>query len=474
MIFSSYGFLLLFLPITVFGYLFLNHINKETAAKIFMILASILFYSWWKVDHIWVMFAAIGFNYGVSGLIEKARLAGRRTGPLLALGVTGDLAALGYFKYANFFLENVNVLTHADLSAINIVLPLAMSFYTFTMIAHLVDTAQGKAKDRDFINYALFVLYFPHLIAGPIVHHKALMSQFANKALKAINWDNIALGLFMFALGLFKKAVIADELSAHVAVGYKDPQALQFYSSWFLSLSYTFQLYFDFSGYCDMAIGASKMMNIDLPVNFLSPYKAKSIQDFWRRWHITLSTFLRDYLYFPLGGNRKGLARNLMNVVIVFFLGGLWHGAAWTYVLWGFLHGLALAVNHAWSALVKYKMPTWAGWGLTFLFVNVAWVVFRAPDLATAKGVLAIMFGAHGFSLPPSITSLGLATGFMDAGRFLLTLGGAFAISLLAPNVTELAARFRPDWRTWALTVVCLALSLFMIDHTAPFLYWNF
>jgi D-alanyl-lipoteichoic acid acyltransferase DltB (MBOAT superfamily) len=287
----------------------------------------------------------------------------------------------------------------------NIILPLGISFFTFTQIAFLVDAYKGKVQEYDLLNYMLFVTYFPHLLAGPILHHSEMMPQFISRWNRAVRWRNIAIGLFLFSIGLFKKVIIADTFSGWAHSGFDMADTLNFFEAWATSLSYTIQLYFDFSGYTDMAIGASLMFNIRLPINFNSPYKAKDIQDFWRRWHMTLSRFLRDYIYIPLGGNKVGKYRNYGNLFAVFLIGGLWHGASWMFVIWGALHGGAIIIHRIWKDL-GFRMWGWLGWFITFNFVNIAWVFFRAEDFENASLVLRGMAGVgDGIVLPNELFS---------------------------------------------------------------------
>jgi D-alanyl-lipoteichoic acid acyltransferase DltB (MBOAT superfamily) len=306
---------------------------------------------------------------------------------VLAAGILCNLLLLGYYKYSDFLVGNVNVVFGTGYVLPHVLLPLAISFFTFTQIVYLVDSYRGETAQYNLLNYSLFVTFFPHLIAGPIVHHRQIMPQFASRRTLVRSSANIQKGLFIFAIGLFKKVVIADSFAVWASAGFDGGQPLGFFAAWATSLSYTFQLYFDFSGYCDMAVGASLMFNIWLPINFNSPYKALDIQDFWRRWHITLSNFLRDYLYIPLGGNRLGGYHTYLNLFVTFLLGGLWHGATWMFVIWGALHGMALIIHRLWSKLQR-PLPPALAWLLTFVFVSVAWVFFRAKTLDDASRVL--------------------------------------------------------------------------------------
>ena len=311
---------------------------------------------------------------------------------LLIFGIVFNVALLGYFKYVDFFLENFNGIFGSSIPLPHIALPLAISFFTFQQIAYLVDSYRGETKEYDFLNYAIFVTFFPQLIAGPIVHHKEMMPQFASRWNKVKNYKNIALGLFIFSIGLFKKVVIADTFAIWATAGFDSVTTLSLFEAWATSLSYTFQLYFDFSGYTDMAIGAALLFNIKLPINFNSPYKATNIQDFWRRWHITLSRFLREYIYIPLGGNKVSIGRNYLNLFSVFLIGGLWHGASWMFVIWGAMHGTAMVLHRIWQQL-GFTMNTLLAWFITFNFINITWVFFRAKEMEDALKVLGGMFG---------------------------------------------------------------------------------
>jgi D-alanyl-lipoteichoic acid acyltransferase DltB (MBOAT superfamily) len=306
---------------------------------------------------------------------------------ILYMGLTVNVGLLFYYKYLDFFIVNLNYLTGSDFILLDLILPLAISFFTFQQVAYLVDCYKEETLEYDFLNYCLFVTFFPQLIAGPIVHHKDMMPQFLRKRNAVVHWNNIALGLFIFAVGLFKKVYIADSFAVWANSGYEGNSTLSFFDAWGISLSYTFQLYYDFSGYSDMAIGAALLFNIRLPVNFNSPYQAANIQDFWRRWHMTLSTWLRDYIYFPLGGNKNGEARAFIAIFITFVIGGVWHGAGWMFLVWGCMHGLALCLYKVWSKL-GFRLNSLLSWLITFLFVNFSWIFFRAPTWEGAKRIL--------------------------------------------------------------------------------------
>jgi D-alanyl-lipoteichoic acid acyltransferase DltB (MBOAT superfamily) len=394
MLFNSYPFIFLFLPIVLIGYFWLGR-RGNLAPVVWLALASLAFYSVSNWQFVALLLGSIAFNYGIGYLLIARALPPRARFAALTVGVAGDLLVLGIFKYAGFFAANINALFATGFS-VNILLPVGISFYTFTQIAFLVDAWRGQVAAYALPHYALFVTYFPHLIAGPILHHKDMIPQFEREETKQPHAHLILCGIIIFAIGLFKKTCLADGIQPLVALAF-DARAPSFDQAWLGALAYTFQLYFDFSGYSDMAIGISLMFGIFLPVNFNSPYKATSIVEFWRRWHMTLSHFLRDYLYIPLGGNRRGRVLRYVNLLLTMLLGGLWHGAAWTFVIWGALHGAYLCVNHAFNALVPNvpkllaRPARAAGAVLTFLAVVVAWVFFRAERVDWAMRILNAM-----------------------------------------------------------------------------------
>jgi D-alanyl-lipoteichoic acid acyltransferase DltB (MBOAT superfamily) len=394
MLFNSYQFIFMFLPVALAGYFVAGRFGN-LAPVIWLALASMVFYSVSNWQFVALLLASIAFNYLIGLLLISGRLRPALRFAALTAGVAGDLAVLGYFKYAGFLAANLNAIFSTGL-ALNVLLPVGISFYTFTQIAFLVDAYRGNVARYALPHYALFVTYFPHLIAGPILHHRDMIPQFERAESKRPDPHLILCGLIIFAIGLFKKTCLADGIQPLVSLAF-GPNAPTFDQAWLGALAYTFQLYFDFSGYSDMAIGISLMFGIFLPLNFNSPYKATSIIDFWRRWHMTLSQFLRDYLYIPLGGNRRGPVLRYVNLGITMLLGGLWHGAAWTFVIWGALHGAYLCINHAWNRFGPAVAPRYqraaniAAFIVTFIAVVIAWVFFRADSLATAIYVLGRM-----------------------------------------------------------------------------------
>src|SRR3984893_13029294 len=401
MLFNSVEFIFGFLPVTALVFFGIAR-RSHPAAAAWLALASLFFYGWWNWAYVPLLVASAAFNY-VCGLhlarFVRARRA-RSAGALLAFAVGANLLLLGYFKYANFFL-GIGASVTGNASAIGqIILPLGISFFTFTQIAFLADVYRGYVKEYNPIHYGLFVTYFPHLIAGPILHHKEIMPQFEDVHTYEPETKNFTIGFLIFLIGLGKKVLLADTFAAYANPVFDAASlnhSVDFASAWAGTLAYTLQIYFDFSGYTDMAVGLSLLFGIRLPINFNSPYKAISIIDFWRRWHMTLSRFLRDYLYIPLGGNRNGPLRRYTNLLVTMLLGGLWHGASWTFVAWGGLHGLYLIVNHAWAAVFPVSHPNrlraLAAGGTTFMAVVFAWVLFRAPTFRAAANIIQAMVG---------------------------------------------------------------------------------
>ncbi|MBH0164089.1 MBOAT family protein [Fictibacillus sp. 7GRE50] len=475
MLFNSYEFIFMFLPISLFIYFLLNKWAFFNLSKYWLVIVSLFFYSWWNIAYLPLILASIIFNYLIGYSLGK-----NKNKSLLMFGIICNLAALGYFKYYDFFISTVNEAANANLPLLEIALPLAISFFTFTEIAYLVDSYRNETKEYSFINYVLFVTFFPHLIAGPIVHHKELAPQFSKKENMAIHHRNMATGLFIFFLGLFKKVVIADTFAVWATSGFSQAGDLTFAESWIASISYTLQLYFDFSGYSDMAIGASLLFNIKLPINFYSPYKAIDIQDFWRRWHITLSRFLRDYIYIPLGGNRKGTFNLYRNLMITFLIGGIWHGAGWTFVFWGFLHGAALVIHRMWKN-AGLSMPKVMAWLITFQFVNLAWVFFRAETWKDAIEILSSMYGMNGIVWTTSLFD-SLSTGYalyqylhLTNSQFIvLSILFFLGICLFARNSVQLMENFRPDFKTAILTAGIALYSILSLYKVSEFLYFQF
>lgn len=406
MLFNTNVFLMAFLPAVVIGFYIIGT-RSRNGAVVFLVCASLFFYGWWRASYLLLILASFSVNYGLGKILDQ-----RRSKKVLTIGIVLNLGILGYFKYANFFVDTADALfgLHSNIGVI--VLPLAISFFTFQQIIYLIDTYRGNVTQSGFTRYMLFVSFFPQLIAGPIVYHKEMMPQFARETLARLDWRDIALGLTLFSIGLFKKVCLADRVAEQATPVFKlaeSGEVLTFFTAWGGALSYTFQIYFDFSGYSDMALGLACLFGIRLPVNFYSPYRATNIIEFWRHWHMTLSRMLREYLYIPLGGSRRGSRRRYFNLMLTMLIGGLWHGAAWTFVVWGGLHGIYLAINHGWHAVRRRLghdlerhtvLGRAAGTLLTFLAVVVAWVFFRAESFDGARVMLEGMAGLNGVSLP--------------------------------------------------------------------------
>ena len=443
MLFNSYVFIFAFLPVVMLGFYLIGR-SSHSLAALWLAASSLFFYGWWDVRYVGLLLASTTFNYGAGFLIgHRAILKTMSPKILLGAAVVINLSFLAYFKYANFFVDNLNQLTGSSVTLATVILPLGISFFTFTQIAFLVDTYQGKVKEFNFVHYALFVTYFPHLIAGPVLHHAEMMPQFARRTVCHINWDNVAVGLSIFVLGLAKKVLLADsaaDFSTPVFDAVKAGDTPMLLESWVGALAYTLQLYFDFSAYSDMAIGLSLMFNVRLPLNFNSPYKATSIIDFWRRWHMTLSRFLRDYLYIPLGGSRLGPSRRYVNLMLTMLLGGLWHGAGWTFVIWGALHGFYLLVNHSWRGFKDHmswgdggRLAAMSAGGITFLAVVVGWVFFRADSFSSAVMILQGMMGMNG-----------VLKSWVPIREGLKVIIPCLLWVFFLPNIQEIFSRYRP------------------------------
>jgi len=515
MLFNSYEFLCFFFPLTCVLFFVLCARGWARAAAGWLGLMSIVFYGYWSPRYVLLLLASIVVNFFLAQLLLKCRAGESRLQAkhVLIAAVTANLATLAYFKYANFFVDSFREATGLDVQLAHIVLPIGISFFTFTQIAFLVDTYQGKVREARFVPYLLFVSYFPHLIAGPVLHHAEMMPQFGKPDTYRFRIDNVVSGMTLLGIGLFKKVILADGIQPFVAPAFDGPatQFLTGFEAWAAVLAYSLQLYFDFSGYSDMAIGLSRVFNVELPLNFASPYKAWNITEFWRRWHMTLSRFLRDYLYFPLGGNRHGKTRRYVNLMVTMLLGGLWHGAAWTFVIWGGLHGVYLVVNHAWQAAagriagssrwLDSRFATAAGVLVTFVAVTVAWTFFRAASLDAALRMLTAMSGANGWVLPtewkgaldatPGAAASGLRFDDLTAFAGLRQVGWSAALLVLAwfcPNSQEIMAalgRIRPldvriratlGWSAFgALAASVMLLAIVSASRgTSEFIYFNF
>lgn len=481
MIFSSFEFIFLFLPLTACLFFYLNKKRLTTLATGALAFASLFFYSWWNIIYLPLILFSVIINFAFSLLITRSNLH-KQT--LLTFGLLFNVLLLAYFKYSDFFLQNINSIFDTNYSLLKLTLPLAISFFTFQQIAFLVDSFRGYVVKHTFLNYIVFVTFFPQLIAGPIVHHKEMMPQFTNKRNKFINYKNIYLGVFIFSIGMFKKVVIADTFSVWATNGFDVLDKLSLLEAWITSLSYTFQLYFDFSGYTDMAIGAALLFNIKLPLNFNSPYKAINIRDFWQRWHITLSRFLRDYVYIPMGGNKNGSFKMYCNLLTTFLIGGLWHGAGWTFIFWGALHALAI-IFHRICCNTGAKFNKLVSWFVTFNFINISWIFFRAEEWEDATKVLKGMFGFSGVVLPTIFEDMFfLKEGEIEIGEVFVNFNSdteitfwlfiAFFLCLFFKNSNQIAILSRPNIKIVIFIVSIFTISLLNLDTNVDFIYFNF
>lgn len=485
MLFNSYIFIFLFLPLSLAGFFLLNHWHRYRLANGYLIGMSLWFYGYFNPSYLWIICGSIVGNFLLSQLLH--RTAGKRKKAVLAVGTIANVAVIFYFKYFNFFLENINALFGQSFVLRNIVLPLGISFFTFQQISYLVDSYRGQTKGYRFDEYALFVSFFPQLIAGPIVLHNEVIPQFRDTAKRRLYADNLARGLYIFALGLFKKVILADTFAKAADFGFGAIVTLTSLEALLVSLSYTFQLYFDFSGYCDMALGLGAMFNIDLPQNFNSPYKATSITDFWARWHMSLTRFLRMYVYFPLGGNRKGKLRTYFNIMLVYLVSGIWHGANWTFILWGVLHGALNCLNRIFRKPWQ-RLHTVTQWFFTFMAVNVLWILFRADTIADAIAFYRELFRWSSFSirselygcftlpeflwLEQTFPALGNVTGQITGFHLWAFFFAAFFIVLNLRNSKEIS--FKPTLAKSLTTVLFLFWSIISLAGVSTFLYFNF
>ena len=527
MLFNSFEFIFIFLPITLIVFYWLGRQTKNVKQQLpilWLIFASLIFYSRWNIFNLPLIIFSIAVNYYLGYLLSNSLETKSSKKITLGTGIVFNLALICYFKYSYFIVNNINQVVGSNFNWSSMVIPLAISFFTFQQIAYLVDAYKGETKEYDIRKYMLFVCFFPQLIAGPIVHHREILPQFEKASIYKFSQKTLSIGLTVFIAGLFKKVIFADRIAEYSNLAFAAASQgvdLTFSEAWVGALGYSLQLYYDFSGYSDMAIGTAYMFGIRLPLNFNSPYKAISIIDFWRRWHITLSHFLRDYLYIPLGGSRKGHLRRYFNLVITMLLGGLWHGAGWTFIFWGGLHGFYLVINHLYRSVRKslghnLNNDGWllrtAGWSATFLAVVISWVFFKANSFAIATSILRSMFGFNGVNLATFLTpylgflrnlgvefsgftvNVGIGQKYATFGIIILMLIAWFTpntqqwMGKYNPALTEPIDRDRPQWlqnlwqslswkpnRIWSVIVAGLtSLSLLSFSRISEFLYFQF
>lgn len=473
MLFNSYEFIFIFFPIVLIGYFMLNQYGKKQLAKGWLVLASLYFYSYFNHSYLIIIITSIVTNYFLGNYLHSEGKSDFQRKFILILGVVFNVGILGYFKYYDFFIENINVLFRMNISLLNLMLPLGISFFTFQQLSFVIDSYKRKSLKYDFLSYCLFVTFFPQLIAGPIVLPSEMLPQFEDKNNKLLNYENFNKGLYLFSIGLAKKVLLADSIASFADAGFDKMTSLTFIEGWLTSISYTMQLYFDFSGYCDMAMGIALMFNIILPLNFNSPYKAANIQDFWKRWHMTLGRFLTNYLYIPLGGNRKGGIKTLRNLLIVFLVSGLWHGAGWTFIIWGGLHGIAILIHRLWKQSGRI-MNKWLAWLITFNFINIFWIFFRAKSLKTAFLVLKSMFKIT--TLRQFITPefKRISKPFLGNKTTLFILILATLISIILTNSYEKKENLKFNKRNMIQLSLYFVMSLMLLNRVTEFLYFNF
>lgn len=522
MLFDSYIFIFYFLPATLIGYFLCMRYKKFNSAIVWLVCASLFFYAWWNPKYLALLLLSIVVNYGIGRVLWTRAKTQKPNDKLLFFGILFNLLIIGYFKYTYFLITNINDIFSAGISFEPLILPLGISFFTFQKIAFLLDASRGEIKEYRFLDYCLFVTFFPQLIAGPIVQHKQIIPQLADPSRLKITSQTLSVGLTLFFIGLVKKIGLADNVAVYANAVFDAAGRglnLSFWESWCGAFAYTLQLYFDFSGYSDMAIGLAYLFGITLPINFFSPYKAKSIIEFWRRWHITLSNFLKNYLYIALGGNRKGENRRYINLLLTMLLGGLWHGANWTFILWGALHGLYLIINHLWRKIFGTIEEEFSSFKrllysrlchvITFFAVVVAWVPFRATNLHTAKSMLHSMFSLENFSLPkailiklPLLRDLVSMLGIQNRGMFhnglaewqygIIWIITLLMLALWAPNSTQIMKQYFPAeehsflsksknyfvWKPstiWACaTAFAMWVCFILLAEESEFLYFQF
>jgi alginate O-acetyltransferase complex protein AlgI len=484
MLFNSYVFLFSFLPLTLLGYFTLNRYNLVLQSKLWLIGASLYFYTFWSFKNLPLILTSLTVNYLIGyflngGTTKLSKLA------LLRIGLAFNLVLLCFFKYADFAIINFNWIFNAEVGLLALALPLGISFFTLQQIAYLIDSYEGVTERKSFIDYAHFVTFFPQLISGPIVNYNHMMPQISSTENKRFKIDNFSIGIFIFSIGLAKKVLISETFADWARPGFEEARIHDFFSAWKTSLSYVFQLYFDFSGYTDMAIGIGHMFNIKLPHNFNSPYRSKTVVEFWSRWHMTLGQFINNYVFTPLVRSMPKMTfRNTMIATFTaMFLAGVWHGAGWTFVVYAILNGLALVVNH-WRKKKKKKLSPVMAWLCTFIFINVTFVIFRAKSLESAWSIIKAMSGASGVAIPKiGIKSVGLLKDYgFKMGTylypndyfFLLALALTFYALFKWKNTSELEKEFKPTRALASACAVAFVISLFNMNKITEFIYFNF
>lgn len=490
MLFNSYIFVFLFFPAAVAGYYLLHHWKQEKAALGYLIMMSLVFYGYnynsSSIRHLIILAVSILLNY--LNVSRMARTGGAARRLHLLFGLLLNLGILFCFKYYDFFIENVNAVLKTDCHFLRLALPLGISFYTFQQLSYVIDSYRGDCEKYSFLEYAAYVSFFPQLVAGPIVYHDELIPQLREEKNHHINYVNLGRGIYAFALGLAKKVLVADSLSKIVLAGYGEIGELNCISTVFVMICYSMQIYFDFSGYCDMAYGIGFMFNVELPVNFNSPYKAASVREFWDRWHMTLTRFFTKYVYIPLGGSRKGTFRTYLNVMIVFLVSGIWHGANWTFILWGVVNGIGNLFDRLFDGVLK-KIPRVIRRTVTFGFCCVAWSMFRAESVEDGFRIISnlgtagdgtihedVLEALNGIFEVKLLGRMGLAS-VMEACPWLLPVVLSLVLILvcrLMRNTQEKVNDNRYGFRRIVATVGLLVWSVLSLSEVSEFLYFNF
>ena len=476
MLFNSYVFILAFLPITLIGYFLLGKLKSRVLSKTWLVGCSLLFYGYFNPAYLPIIVLSVLVNFALSQAMLRLENKPLRV-LLLLIGLFGNLGVLGYYKYYDFFVSNLNSAFGTSFTLLHLILPLGISFFTFQQLSYVIDSYKKTVPAYNFLDYSLFVTFFPQLIAGPIVLHSEIVPQFADEKSRKFDLENFGPGLYAFAMGMGKKVLIADTFAKVAEIGFAPGAAMNTPIAWMTALAYCLQLYFDFSGYCDMAVGLGLMFNIRIPQNFNSPYQSLDIREFWQRWHMTLSRFFTMYIYFPLGGSRKGMVRTCLNLLVVFLVSGLWHGAGWLFIFWSFLHGMASLLYRIFRKQYDRFHPA-LRWLMTFVFITIAWVFFRATSWDIAMNIVTHMFNMtfgpidmsffEAFKLP-----MGIMPGYAHIFGFAWYILAIFAC-LGARNVYEKTMNFEPTVFRALATVLVLVYSILSLSGVSVFLYFNF
>lgn len=471
MLFNSYVFIFAFFPICIAAWYLLNHFKKYTLGKISLLVSSLIFYAYYNVNYAFIIISSILVNYLLSHIMicDKKQVFRKFA---FAFGLLFNIGLIAYYKYVDFMIDNINVLFKTELPLMHILMPLGISFFTFQQLSYVIDSYKKDIPKYSLLDYSVFVLFYPQLIAGPIVLHDEIIPQISSKTNKSFDFKIFSRGFYLFTLGLAKKVLVADFLSRFSSFAFDATSEITCMDAWIGVLAYTFQIYFDFSGYCDMASGIANMYGMELPMNFNSPYKAVDIIDFWDRWHMTLTRFFTRYIYIPLGGSRKGTVRTYLNILIVFLVSGIWHGAGWNYILWGFLHGAANILNKIFKKPIK-RIPIISRI-VTFFFVSVTWVFFRAKNVSYALEIIKNMFSFSSFDVSDTIKG---NLSFVPGPWYIIALvliGIVIYFSMFSKNAFERSKEFTPKLLNGVLTIILFVFSVLQLSQVSEFLYFNF